>query len=105
MTTYKKCKKCGKDFPFEGSFRKSKKIRYLCIDCINELASKDDDEIEEYQSNYSDNANMNSIDWNDPKVIIITIIVIVIVFAFFISIKRDYFPNNYPESRPIDATY
>ena len=103
MTTYKKCKKCGKDFPFEGSFRKSKKIRYLCMRCINELSAKDDDEIEEYQSSIND--DLKNINWSDPKVAIITIIIIVIIFIFFVLIKRDYFSNYYPESRPIDATY
>ncbi len=99
----KKCKKCGKDFLFEGSFRKSKKIKYLCMDCINELVSKDDDEIKKYEANFSD--TINNIDWADPKVIFITLLILVAIFAIIISIKRDYSTNNYPESRPVEFYY
>lgn len=114
MGEYKKCRRCGKDFPFEGDFRKSKKVRFLCIDCINKLICEDinetsegdkktKDTIERYESNFKN--DLQDINWENPKIIIIAIIIIFIIIALLFSFKRDHSPNNYPESRPLEAQY
>lgn len=113
MGEYKKCRKCGKDFPFEESFRKSKKIRFLCIDCINKLIREDinespedgktKDNIERYESNFKN--DLQDINWENPKIIIIAIIIILVIFALLVSFKRDYSSNNYPIPRPLEAQY
>ncbi len=81
-------------------------LRNWCMDCINEFMAKPSDDKEVKYLKENNQSFLNNIDWNNEKIIIISIIAIIMIFALLVSIKRDYGKQDYyPEERPLDIDY